>query len=87
MAWMETPTPTIEVATKFATLVKKNHANKLLAYNLSPSFNWSAFGMSNEQIQDFCSQLGKLGYAWQFITLAGFHLNALKSEQLSKDLA
>ncbi|EGR31625.1 isocitrate lyase, putative, partial [Ichthyophthirius multifiliis] len=87
MVWMETPTPTIETATKFASLVKKVHPNKLLAYNLSPSFNWSAFGMSNEYIQGFCEQLGKLGYSWQFITLAGFHMNALKSEQLSKDLA
>jgi len=48
MAWMETPTPTIETATKFSTLVKRTHPGKLLAYNLSPSFNWSAFGMSNE---------------------------------------
>lgn len=87
MLWMETPTPTIEVATKFSTLVKKHHPTKLLAYNLSPSFNWSAFGMSNDKIQAFCGDLGRLGYTWQFITLAGFHLNALKSEKLSKDLA
>lgn len=48
MVWMETPTPTLEVASKFASLVKKYHPNKLMAYNLSPSFNWSAFGMSND---------------------------------------
>ncbi|KAL4476584.1 hypothetical protein ABPG72_000743 [Tetrahymena utriculariae] len=87
MVWMETPTPSLEVATKFSTSVKKNHPTKLLAYNLSPSFNWSAFNMSNAQIQSFCGDLGRLGYTWQFITLAGFHLNALKSEKLSKDLA
>lgn len=87
MVWMETPTPILETAAKFASLVKVVHPNKMLAYNLSPSFNWSAFGLSDDKIRSFCSDLGKLGYVWQFITLAGFHLNALKSEKLSKDLA
>lgn len=64
MVWMETPTPSLEVATKFSTLVKNNHPTKLLAYNLSPSFNWSAFNMSNAQIQSFCADLGRLGYTW-----------------------
>lgn len=41
--------------------------------------------MSDAQIQSFCSDLGKMGYVFQFITLAGFHLNALKSEKLARD--
>lgn len=43
--------------------------------------------MTDAQIADFSSDLGRLGYCWQFITLAGFHLNALKSEKFTKDLA
>jgi len=85
MVWMETPTPNVPVARKFAELVKADCPYKLLAYNLSPSFNWSAAGMSNQDIANFCADLGKMGYAWQFITLAGFHMNALASEKFSKD--
>jgi isocitrate lyase len=61
---METPSPNLEVATKFANLVKRTHPNKIFAYNLSPSFNWQAFGMSDEQIQSFSEDLAKLGYSW-----------------------
>ncbi len=43
----------------------------MLAYNLSPSFNWDAAGMSDSEIQSFIHELGKLGFVWQFITLAG----------------
>lgn len=59
----------------------------MLAYNLSPSFNWSSFGLSDEQIKNFSGDLGKLGFCWQFITLAGFHISALSSEKLAKDLS
>jgi isocitrate lyase len=72
---METPTPNLQLAAKFSQMVKKHHPKKLLSYNLSPSFNWSAFGMSDAQIATFVTDLGKLGYAWQFITLAGFHMD------------
>jgi len=54
---------------------------------LSPSFNWDAAGMSDEQIGNFCTELGKLGYCWQFITLAGFHSNALVTEKFARDFA
>jgi isocitrate lyase len=85
MVWMETPTPNVPVAKKFAELVVKHHPRKFLAYNLSPSFNWSAAGMSNQDIANFCADLGKMGYTWQFITLAGFHMNALASEKFARD--
>ena len=49
----------------------------MLAYNLSPSFNWDAAGMSDEQIERFTHDLGRRGFVWQFITLAGFHTNGL----------
>jgi len=47
MIWMETPTPNLQLAEKFSKMIKKDHPSKFLAYNLSPSFNWSAFGMSD----------------------------------------
>merc|ERR1712228_34316 len=49
----------------------------MLAYNQSPSFNWDASGLSNPEIHTYISDLAKLGFTWQFITLAGFHSNAL----------
>lgn len=85
MIWMETPTPNLKVAKTFADGLAKYAPKKFLAYNLSPSFNWDAAGMTDLEIQNFSAELGKLGYVWQFITLAGFHLNALASEKLAKD--
>jgi isocitrate lyase len=49
----------------------------MLAYNLSPSFNWDKAGMTDAQLSSFNDELGRLGYTWQFITLAGFHSNGL----------
>lgn len=51
----------------------------MLAYNLSPSFNWDASGMNDKEIQSFVSDLGKIGFCFQFITLAGFHMDSLIS--------
>jgi isocitrate lyase len=87
MFWMETPTPDLKQAEEFSVKIRKYHPKKLLSYNLSPSFNWDAFNMKDEQIISFCSDLGKLGFTWQFITLAGFHFNALISEKFSRDLS
>jgi len=75
--WMETGKPILEQAKFFAAGVRKAYPNLILAYNLSPSFNWDAAGMSDQQIKTFISDLGKEGFTWQFITLAGFHSNAL----------
>jgi len=87
MIWMETPTPNLKVARHFAEGMAKYAPRKFLAYNLSPSFNWDTAGMTDQEIGNFSVELGKLGYVWQFITLAGFHLNALASETLAKDFA
>lgn len=77
LVWMETAKPGIEQAEVFAKGVKSAWPNQMLAYNLSPSFNWDAAGMNDEEIRMFVTRLGQLGYVWQFITLAGFHTNAL----------
>jgi isocitrate lyase len=74
--WCETSKPDMEEARQFAAAIHKEFPGKLLAYNCSPSFNWSAH-LTPEEIAEFQDQLTDMGYKFQFITLAGFHsLNA-----------
>jgi isocitrate lyase len=87
MLWMETPKPEYEVAKGFAEGIRAVRPNQMLAYNLSPSFNWEASGMTEQEITDFIPNLAKIGYCWQFITLAGFHLNSLMTEIFSREIA
>lgn len=84
LIWMETAKPGIPDARKFSQGVKKVYPNQMLAYNLSPSFNWDASGMSDAELARFNDDLGKLGYTWQFITLAGFHSNGLIVTKLAR---
>ena len=69
---METSTPNLEQAEAFAKEIKAKYPNQMLAYNCSPSFNWSA-NLSEDDIARFQREIGKMGYKFQFITLAGFH--------------
>ena len=85
--WMETSTPNLAQAQAFARAVHSTHPRLMLSYNLSPSFNWDAAGMTDAEIAEFPKQLGRLGFSWQFITLAGFHSNALVVSRLSRALA
>jgi isocitrate lyase len=76
LLWFETSTPEMADARKFADAVHAEHPGKLLAYNCSPSFNWRRH-LDDDAIGRFQRELGEMGYAFQFITLAGFHaLNA-----------
>ena len=70
--WLETSTPDLEEARKFAAAIHKQYPGKLLAYNCSPSFNWAA-KLSVAQMETFREDIAKMGYKFQFITLAGFH--------------
>jgi isocitrate lyase len=72
LLWMETSTPDLEVARKFAEGVKAEFPDQLLAYNCSPSFNWRS-KLDDATIAKFQNELGHMGYKFQFITLAGFH--------------
>jgi len=72
MIWMETGTPDLELAKQFAEAVKKENPDQLLAYNCSPAFNWKKH-LDDATIAKFQRELGAMGYAVQFITLAGFH--------------
>ncbi|MCM3695676.1 isocitrate lyase [Microbacterium oleivorans] len=72
LLWVETGEPDIELARAFAEAIHERFPGKLLAYNCSPSFNWKRH-LDDQQIATFQRDLGELGYAFQFITLAGFH--------------
>ena len=76
LIWCETSTPDLDEARQFAEAIHAEFPDKLLAYNCSPSFNWSA-ALDDSTIAKFQKELGSMGYAFQFITLAGWHaLNA-----------
>lgn len=85
--WMETGKPILSQAQQFAKEVRGAVPHQMLAYNLSPSFNWDASGMTDAQMESFIWDLAKLGYCWQFITLAGFHCDALSIDLFAKDYA
>jgi isocitrate lyase len=87
LLWMETPLPDLKLAKGFADGIHAVKPHQMLSYNLSPSFNWDASGMSEEEISQFIPTLGKMGYCWQFITLAGFHLNSLMTEIFAREIS
>ena len=72
LLWMETSKPDLTQAEAFADAIRASYPNQMLAYNCSPSFNWSA-NLSASDIAHFQEEIGKMGYKFQFITLAGFH--------------
>ncbi len=72
LLWCETSEPNMAEAQRFADAIHARFPGKLLAYNCSPSFNWRK-KLDEKAIAEFQQTLGKMGYAFQFITLAGFH--------------
>ncbi|MEM1953950.1 MAG: isocitrate lyase [Nitrososphaerota archaeon] len=84
LIWFETKRPSLEEAKEFARKVLSRFPEKMLAYNLSPSFNWTK--LDREQVAQFQRELAKLGYKFQFITLAGFHALNASMFELAKGL-
>ncbi|MCU4298475.1 isocitrate lyase [Brevibacterium permense] len=72
LLWMETSTPDLEAAKKFAEAIHAEYPDQMLSYNCSPSFNWRKH-LDDSTIAKFQRELGAMGYKFQFITLAGFH--------------
>ncbi|HWO97663.1 MAG TPA: isocitrate lyase [Bacillus sp. (in: firmicutes)] len=72
LIWCETSEPNLEQAKKFADAIHAKFPGKLLAYNCSPSFNWKK-KLDDKTIETFQQQIAKMGYKFQFVTLAGFH--------------
>src|SRR5919202_5484128 len=81
--WFETSTPSIAEAREFAEAIHAEYPDKLLAYNCSPSFNWQRH-MDAETTARFQRELGAMGYKFQFITLAGWHLINLHTFALAR---
>ena len=71
LLWMETKTANLEDARQFAQAIHAEYPDKMLAYNLSPSFNWDTTGLSDDEMRRFPEELGKLGFVFNFITYGG----------------
>jgi isocitrate lyase len=83
LLWCETSTPDLDDARRFAEAVHAQFPGKMLAYNCSPSFNWSKH-LDAHTIAKFQRELGAMGYKFQFITLAGWHLINLHTFELAR---
>jgi len=83
LIWCETSKPDLDQARRFAEAIHAEFPGKLLAYNCSPSFNWKS-NLDDETMRHFREDLGRMGYKFQFITLAGWHALNLSMFQLAR---
>lgn len=86
VVWFETSKPDMAEAEKFAKVLHDKFPGKILAYNCSPSFHWKMH-ISDQEIANFQAKLNSMGYKFQFITLAGWHLLNYHTFDLAKDYA
>lgn len=84
--WMETKTADLHDAKIFADAIHAVYPDKMLAYNLSPSFNWDTTGMSEEEMRQFPAEIGKLGFVFNFITYGGHQVDGLAGEEFAQAL-
>jgi isocitrate lyase len=86
LLWMETKTADLADARQFAEAVHAQFPGKMLAYNLSPSFNWDTTGMTDEEMRSFPVELGKMGFVFNFITYGGHQIDGLAAEEFATAL-
>jgi isocitrate lyase len=86
LLWMETKTADLEDARRFAEAIHAEYPDKMLAYNLSPSFNWDTTGLSDDEMRRFPEDLGKLGFVFNFITYGGHQIDGLAAEEFATAL-
>ena len=84
--WMETKTADLKDAKEFADAIHAVYPEKMLAYNLSPSFNWDTTGMSDDEMRNFPKEMGKMGFVFNFITYGGHQIDGLAAEEFSTAL-
>ncbi|OBK20109.1 isocitrate lyase ICL2 [Mycobacterium asiaticum] len=84
--WMETKTADLADARQFAEAIHAVYPNQMLAYNLSPSFNWDTTGMTDEQMKEFPAELGKMGFVFNFITYGGHQIDGVAAEEFATNL-
>jgi len=83
MLWMETATADLDEARQYAEAVHAEFPNMMLAYNLSPSFNWDTTGMTDEAMKGFPGELGKLGFVFTFVTYGGHQIDGVAAEEFA----
>ena len=86
LLWMETKTANLDDARQFAEAIHAKFPDKMLAYNLSPSFSWDTTGMSDEEMRRFPDELSKLGFVFNFITYGGHQIDGLAAEEFATAL-
>ncbi len=86
LLWMETKTADLADARRFAEAVHAVYPTKMLAYNLSPSFNWDTTGMTDDEMRRFPEELGRLGFVFNFITYGGHQIDGLVAEEFATAL-
>ncbi|HZA09931.1 isocitrate lyase ICL2 [Mycobacterium sp.] len=84
--WMETKTADLADARQFAEAIHAEFPDKMLAYNLSPSFNWDTTGMSDEEMRCFPEELAKMGFVFNFITYGGHQIDGVAAEEFAMAL-
>jgi len=86
LLWMETKTADLADAREFADAIHAAFPDKMLAYNLSPSFNWDTTGMSEDEMRQFPAELGQMGFVFNFITYGGHQIDGLAAEEFTTAL-
>ncbi len=84
--WMETKTADLADAKQFADAIHAEFPDQMLAYNLSPSFNWDTTGMTDEEMKQFPEELGKMGFVFNFITYGGHQIDGVAAEEFATNL-
>jgi isocitrate/methylisocitrate lyase len=84
--WMETKTADLADARQFADAIHAEFPDQMLAYNLSPSFNWDTTGMTDDQMKQFPEELGKMGFVFNFITYGGHQIDGVAAEEFATSL-
>jgi isocitrate lyase len=86
LLWMETKTADLHDAKRFADAIHAAFPGKMMAYNLSPSFNWDTTGMNDDQMRAFPVELGKMGFVFNFITYGGHQIDGQAAEEFAASL-
>jgi isocitrate lyase len=83
LLWMETKTADLADARQFADAIRAEFPDKMLAYNLSPSFNWDTTGMTDDEMRAFPVELGKMGFVFNFMTYGGHQIDGVAAEEFA----
>jgi len=84
--WMETKTADLADAREFARAIRAVYPDKMMAYNLSPSFNWDTTGMTDDEMRAFPEEIGKMGFVFNFMTYGGHQIDGVAAEEFATAL-